>query len=71
ESRYIAAGGLGVLVGDGRLSYASENVLEAYYGLQIANGLIITADYQLLINPAYNADRGPVHLIAGRLSARF
>ena len=71
ESRYIAAGGLGVLVGDGRLSYASENVLEAYYGFQIAKGLIITADYQLLINPAYNADRGPAHLIAGRLSARF
>ena len=60
-----------MLVGDGRLSYASENVLEAYYGFQIAKGLIATLDYQLLINPAYNADRGPAHLFAGRLSARF
>jgi len=71
QSRYLGAGGLGVLVGDSRLSYASENVVEAYYGLQLTKGLIATLDYQLLINPAYNADRGPVHLLAGRLSARF
>jgi high affinity Mn2+ porin len=71
QSRYLAAGGLGVLVGDGRLSYAAENVLEAYYGFQMTKGLIATLDYQLLVNPAYNADRGPVHLFAGRLSARF
>jgi high affinity Mn2+ porin len=71
QSRYTAAGGLGVLIGDGRLSYAAENVLEAYYGFQMTKGLIATLDYQLLINPAYNADRGPVHLFAGRLSARF
>ena len=66
---YLAAGGLGVLVGDGPLSYAAENVVEAYYAFQIAKGLIATADYQFLINPAYNADRGPAHLFAGRLSA--
>ena len=71
QARYTAAGGLGVLVGDGRLSYASEIVVEAYYGFQIAKGLIATLDYQLLINPAYNTDRGPVHLFAGRLNARF
>jgi len=71
QSRYLATGGLGVLVGDGRLSYAAENVLEAYYGFQMTKGLIATLDYQLLVNPAYNADRGPVHLFAGRLSARF
>jgi len=71
QSRYLAAGGLGVLVGDGRLSYASENVIETYYALQLIKGLIATADYQLLINPAYNADRGPVHLFAGRLHAQF
>lgn len=71
QSRYLAAGGLGVLVGDGRLSYAAENVLETYYGLQVVKGLIASVDYQLLVNPAYNADRGPVHVFSGRLSARF
>jgi len=46
-------------------------VVEAYYSLQLAKGLIASLDYQLLINPAYNTDRGPAHLFAGRLSARF
>jgi high affinity Mn2+ porin len=71
HSRYLAAGGLGVLVGDGRLSYAAENVVEAFYALQLIKGFTATADYQLLVNPAYNTDRGPVHVFSGRLSARF
>ncbi|MBN9090753.1 MAG: carbohydrate porin [Reyranella sp.] len=71
HSRFLAAGGLGVLVGDGRLTYASENVIEAFYALQMTKGLTATVDYQLLANPAYNADRGPVHVFSGRLSARF
>ncbi len=69
--KYLAAGGLGILVGDGQLTYAPENVLEAYYAFQMTKGLIATADYQLLVNPGYNADRGPVHLFAGRLRASF
>jgi high affinity Mn2+ porin len=70
-SAYLAAGGLGVIVGDGRLTYDSEKVIETYYAFQLTKGLIATADYQLLVNPAYNADRGPVHLLAGRLHASF
>jgi high affinity Mn2+ porin len=71
HSRYLAAGGLGVLVGDGRLNYASENVIETFYALQMTKGLTATVDYQLLVNPAYNADRGPVHVFSGRLHATF
>ena len=71
HSNYLAAGGLGVLVGDGRLNYASEGVVEAYYAMQIVKGLTATVDYQFLANPAYNADRGPAHVFSGRLSARF
>ncbi len=71
HSNYLAAGGLGVLVGDGALTYASEAVVETYYAFQLAKGLVATADYQLLLNPAYNAVRGPVNVFSGRLSARF
>jgi high affinity Mn2+ porin len=71
HSGYLAAGGLGVLVGDGALTYASENIIETYYGFQIAKGIVVSADYQFLGNPAYNAVRGPVHVFSGRLSARF
>ena len=68
---YLAAGGLGPLVGDGPLSYASENVFEAYYAFQLAKGIVATADYQFLGNPGYNIVRGPVSVFSGRLSMRF
>ncbi|TAJ86298.1 MAG: hypothetical protein EPO50_15725 [Reyranella sp.] len=71
HSSFLVAGGLGVLVGDGNLTYGSEGVVEAYYAFQIAKGITATADYQLLVNPAYNTVRGPVHVFSGRLSARF
>jgi high affinity Mn2+ porin len=70
--RYFAAGGLGILVGDGRLAhYARENVLEAYYSLALINGLALTADYQFVANPAYNADRGPISILGLRLHGQF
>jgi high affinity Mn2+ porin len=69
---FLAAGGLGPLVGDGQLPhYRPEKVIETYYALQLFKGLIATADYQLLVDPAYNADRGPVHVFSGRLHASF
>ncbi|MBL6618194.1 MAG: carbohydrate porin [Reyranella sp.] len=71
HSAYLAAGGLGPLVGDGALSYASENVFEAYYAFQLAKGIMVTADYQFLGNPAYNMVRGPVNVFSGRLRMSF
>ena len=72
HSRYLAAGGLGVLVGDGRLNYASENVVETYYALADRQGPDRRrSTTSSSINPAYNADRGPVHVFSGRLHATF
>jgi high affinity Mn2+ porin len=71
HSSYLAAGGLGPLAGDGALSYASENVFEAYYAFQLAKGIVVTADYQFLGNPAYNLVRGPVNVFSGRLRMSF
>jgi high affinity Mn2+ porin len=68
---FIAAGGLGVLIGDGRLNYRPERVLETYYALALDKGMTLTADYQLVTNPAYNADRGPVSVFSGRLHGEF
>lgn len=68
---FIAAGGLGVLIGDGQLNYRRERILEGYYSIGLAAGTTLTADYQLITNPAYNADRGPVSIFSGRLHAEF
>jgi high affinity Mn2+ porin len=68
---FIAAGGLGPLIGDGRLNYERERVLEIYYAYAINKALTLTADYQFITNPAYNADRGPVSIFSGRLHGEF
>lgn len=69
---FFATGGLGPLVGDGQLpDYSPEKVFETYYAFQMTKGLVATADYQFLLNPAYNAQRGPVHVLSGRLRANF
>ena len=49
---FLAAGGLGILIGDGQLSYRPERVLESYYSYAISKETSLTLDYQLLTNPA-------------------
>jgi len=69
---YLAAGGLGVLVGDGRLpNYSNEAVFETYYDAQLIKGINAALDYQFIANPAYNADRGPVSVLGFRLHGEF
>ena len=68
---YLAAGGLGVLIGDGQLNYRNEKILETFYALGLAKNVTLTFDYQFMMNPAYNADRGPISFISGRLHAEF
>ena len=68
---FIAAGGLGPLIGDGALNYRRERVLETYYAYALTKAITLTADYQFLANPAYNADRGPVHIFSGRVHGEF
>jgi len=70
--RYLAAGGLGVLVGDGRLpNPAREHVVELYYRAAVFTGISLSADYQFIANPAYNSDRGPISVLGLRLHGQF
>jgi high affinity Mn2+ porin len=66
--RYLDAGGLGILVGDGKLPHpGSETILEAYYRFGLAKDVHLSIDNQVVVNPAYNRDRGPVNVIGLRL----
>ncbi|HEY0335896.1 MAG TPA: carbohydrate porin [Burkholderiales bacterium] len=68
---YLAAGGLGFFIGDGRLNYRRENIFEAFYSWRVIKGAWVSADFQRIFNPAYNADRGPVSVGSIRLHAEF
>lgn len=60
---FLNTGGYGFLIGDGKLPhYANENITEIYYSAQITENFWLSLDYQFVQNPAYNHDRGPVHV---------
>jgi high affinity Mn2+ porin len=68
---YLDAGGLGILVGDGQLPHPGpEQIIETYYSFPIGSWKA-TLDYQFIVNPAYNRDRGPVSIIGTRLHTQF
>jgi high affinity Mn2+ porin len=69
---YLAAGGLGILVGDGKLpNYSPEGVLEMYYDAEIIKYVHLGVDYQFIADPGYNADRGPVNVFSSRFHFQF
>lgn len=68
---YLEAGGLSYFIGDGYLRYRPETILETFYNVQVAKNLWVTWDYQHIANPAYNAARGPIDVIAIRLHAEY
>lgn len=68
---YLADGGLGFLLGDGRLNYGRENILESYYTAHIWRGIYVGPGVQYIVNPGYNRDRGPVVVPSFRAHAEF
>ncbi|MDE2295077.1 MAG: carbohydrate porin [Gammaproteobacteria bacterium] len=72
RERFLAAGGLGLLVGDGRLPHpATERIVETYYSAALGSHTHAAIDYQRIVNPGYNRDRGPVSVFALRLHVAF
>jgi high affinity Mn2+ porin len=69
---YLKGGGYGFLIGDGNLNYAPESIAEAFYSFSLPTyHLQLAPDYQFILNPAYNKDRGPVHVAAIRIHSEF
>jgi high affinity Mn2+ porin len=72
RKRYVNAGGLGILVGDGQLPHPGpEEIMETYYNAAVLPHAQLTLDYQWINHPAYNRDRGPVSVLAVRFHAQF
>jgi high affinity Mn2+ porin len=68
HQQYLAAGGLGFQLGDGKLNYAYESAFELYYSYKaLPSGIWLSGDYQFVLNPGYNSDRGPVNVFSLRV----
>jgi hypothetical protein len=68
---YLGFGGLGFLLGDGKLNYAREDILESYYNLHAWRGMYYALDLQYINHPGYNQDRGPVLVESVRMHVDF
>jgi high affinity Mn2+ porin len=69
---YLADGGYGFLIGDGKLNYSPEMIAELYYKINaFQKKFWLTPDYQFILHPAYNADRGPVNVFSLRAHIEF
>lgn len=68
---YLAAGGSGFMLGDGRLTYGVERLFEVYYRWQLGRFVQIGPDFQYIDNPGYNRDRGPASLFSLRLRLSY
>jgi high affinity Mn2+ porin len=69
---YLADGGYGFLIGDGKLNYAPEMIAEFYYKIDAyQKKFFLTPDYQFILHPAYNKDRGPVNVLGIRAHVEF
>jgi len=72
HAAYLNAGGVGIVLGDGMLPHPGlEQILETYYSYALSPSTKVTFDYQLIANPGYNTDRGPVNVFAGRFHSQF
>jgi high affinity Mn2+ porin len=68
---YLRLGGLGFLLGDGKLNYAREDIVEGYYNLHTWRGVFYALDAQYIHHPGYNQDRGPVLVESVRMHVDF
>ncbi|MGH8291013.1 MAG: carbohydrate porin [Steroidobacteraceae bacterium] len=72
HQEFLNDGGLGLLIGDGKLPHPGlEKILETYYRYALLPSTHLSFDYQLIDDPAYNADRGPVNIFTLRVHWQF
>ena len=68
---FLKNGGYGFIIGDGRLNYRQESILEIFYNARLSKNMWLSLDYQFVNNPGYNKDRGPVHVFGIREHIEF
>ena len=69
---YLKSGGYGFIIGDGNLNYRPEFITELFYSFKLQHyPWWISPDFQYIIDPAYNKDRGPVLVLGIRSHVEF
>ena len=71
HAEYLAHGGVDGFIGDGSIKAAAETSLDVFYSVSVRKSFWLTGDFQHIVNPAFNADRGPVNVFSLRIHGEF
>lgn len=71
HAKYLGMGGVDGFVGDGRINAAPETALDLFYSLSLHHSYWLSGDYQHIVNPAFNSDRGPVDVLSVKIHGEF
>ena len=71
HAEYLTLGGVDGFVGDGAIKAAMESSLDMFYSVNVRKPLWFTGDFQHIVNPGFNADRGPVNVFSVRIHGEF
>jgi hypothetical protein len=71
HAEYLALGGIDGFIGDGAIKAGMENSLDLFYSVNIRKSFWLTGDFQHVVNPGFNQNRGPVNIFGLRLHGEF
>jgi hypothetical protein len=71
HAKYLGMGGVDGFIGDGAITAAAEESVDAFYSAHFWQVYWLSGDYQRIANPAFNAARGPVNLYTVRIHGEF
>jgi high affinity Mn2+ porin len=71
HAKYLGMGGVDGFVGDGAITAAAEESLDLFYNASFGKVYWLSGDYQHVVNPGFNAARGPVNIFTVRIHGEF
>jgi hypothetical protein len=71
HAKYLGMGGVDGFVGDGAITPAAEESLDLFYSAAFRKIYWLSGDYQRIVNPGFNAARGPVNVFTVRIHGEF
>ncbi len=71
HAQYLRMGGIDGFIGDGYITAAAEGTLDVFYSLNIHKSYWLAGDYQRVVNPGFNSDRGPVDIFNIKIHGEF
>jgi hypothetical protein len=71
HAQYLGLGGIDGFIGDGAITKGPETSLDLFYSVNFRKAFWLSGDYQHIVNPGFNRDRGPVNVFSIRVHGEF